>query len=382
MGVRRIASRAPRGRRPGLAGALRVRRVVSPAGAVSWTLIGPDRRPIAAVECYLAWLSQIERSPNTVRAYAQDLKAYFAFLDARGVAWDRPSLELLGQFTAWLRQPAENVVLLPGASARRSAATVNRMLCSVSGFYEYHARNGVEFARELCEERRSGRGGYRPFLHGIARSGGRGRVGRLREERRLPRTLALERVAAIIAAQERYRDRFLFALLALTGMRVGQALGLRHEDFVSHERRIELVSRDDNANGARGKGAWGCVAIGKELVRLHSDYMHEEYGELDSDYVFVNLWGGRVGRPMTYDTVSELVLRTRGRVGFHFTPHMLRHTYATLATRHGVPLEVVSKLLCHRSSETTSAIYLHPSAEDLRAELERRGVLAALSELV
>ncbi len=49
------------------------------------------------------------------------------------------------------------------------------------------------------------------------------------------------------------RDRFLFALLFGTGMRIGQALGLRHEDVVSHERRIELVPREDNANGARGK---------------------------------------------------------------------------------------------------------------------------------
>lgn len=218
-------------------------------------------------------------------------------------------------------------MLLPNASARRSTATVNRMLCAVTGFYDYHARNGLEFAPELCDERRSGRGGYRPFLHGIARSSGRGRVGRLREERRLPRTLALEQVAAIVAAQERYRDRFLFALLALTGMRVGQALGLRHEDVVSHERRIELVPREDNANGARGKGAYGSVPVGTELVRLHSDYMHEEYDEVDSDYVFVTLWGGRVGRPMIYDTVNELGLPSPGIV----TPGV-RATHAASTT--------------------------------------------------
>ena len=51
----------------------------------------------------------------------------------------------------------------------RSAKTVNRMLSAVAGFYEYHARNGVEFARELSDERRAGRGNYKPFLHGIAR---------------------------------------------------------------------------------------------------------------------------------------------------------------------------------------------------------------------
>jgi integrase/recombinase XerD len=93
-------------------------------------------------------------------------------------------------------------------------------------------------------------------------------VGRLREERRLPRALSLEQVAAVIAVQRRLRDRFLFALLYGTGMRIGQALGLRHEDVVSHERRIVLVAREDNANGARGKGGAGSVPITGELASI------------------------------------------------------------------------------------------------------------------
>jgi integrase/recombinase XerD len=197
----------------------------------------------------------------------------------------------------------------------------------------------------------------------------------------VPATLSVEQVAAILAAQTRLRDRFLFALLAGTGVRIGQALGLRHSDVVSHERRIEIVAREDNANGARGKRGRGWVPITGELVRLHSDYMHVEYGDLDSDYVFVNLWGGRIGHAMSYHAVDEVVRRTRRRVGFHFTPHQLRHTYATVARRGGVPVEIVSKLLCHRSVQTTSDIYLHASPEDLRAELERAGVLERLGAL-
>jgi integrase/recombinase XerD len=267
-----------------------VQRVLPPGGeAVSWTVIGSDLRPVEPVERYLAWLSSIERAPTTVRAYAHDLKAFWEFVEARGLEWDRVSLEQLGEFTAWLRQPADNVVVLAGGRAARSATTVNRILTAVFGFYEFHARNGVEVARALVDARRMGRGSFKPFLHGIAPSRPRGRVGRLREERRLPATLSVEQVSAILAAQTRLRDRFLFALLAGTGMRIGQALGLRHCDVVSQERRIEIVAREDNANGARGKRGRGWVPITGELVRLHSDYMHLEYGDLDSDYVFVNL---------------------------------------------------------------------------------------------
>jgi integrase/recombinase XerD len=355
-----------------------VQRVLVPGRPVSWTVIGSDLRPVEPVERYLAWLSDIERSPNTVRAYAQDLKAFWMFLEARELEWNRVTLEQLGQFTGWLRQPAENVVVLAEGPAARSAATVNRMLTAVFGFYEFHARRGVQVARALVDRARSGRGSYRPFLHGIAPSRPRGRVGRLREPRRVPATLSLEQVAAVIHDQRRLRDRFLFALLFGTGMRVGQALGLRHADVVSHERRIEIVPREDNANGARGKRGSGSVPVTGELMRCYSDYTHVEYGELDCDYVFVNLWGGQVGRAMSYANVNEIVVRTRRRVGFHFTAHMFRHTYATLARRGGVPLEIVSKLLTHSSTLTTSQTYLHSSPEDLRAELERAGVMARI----
>jgi hypothetical protein len=72
-------------------------------------------------------------------------------------------------------------------------------------------------------------------------------------------------------------------------MRVGQALGLRHEDVVTWENRIEIVSRENNGNGARGKGGAGSVPVGAELMRLYAQYMHVEYGSLDSDYVFVRV---------------------------------------------------------------------------------------------
>jgi len=58
--------------------------------------------------------------------------------------------------------------------------------------------------------------------------------------------------------------------------------------------------------------------------------------------------------------------------------HQFRHTYATLARRHRVPIDVISRLLTHGSVDTTSGIYTHSSVEDLRSELERAGWLPEL----
>ncbi len=346
-------------------------------------MLGADGGEVEPAAGFLRYLHRIERSPNTVRAYAHDLRLFFQFLDGRGLVWDAVAVADLGDFAAWLRRPAVNVLLLPGAQPARAASTTNRALSTVMGFYDFHARHGVPVAAGLVERGRGGWGSYRPFLYGIAGGGSsRARAGRLRTVRELPKVLSLEQITAIIAAQQRLRDRFLFALLAETGMRVSQALGLRHEDMRTWERRVELVPREDNVNGARGKGARGFALISDELVRLHALYMAEEYGLIDSDYVFINLWAGEIGAPLRYGAVDALVRRTRARVGFDFRPHMFRHTFVTVAQRHRMPLEVISKAVCHASVQTTADIYSHLDAEDLRAELEAAGMLDRMKDLV
>ena len=60
-----------------------MQRVAMPASRVpSWTVLGDDDAPIEPIERYLAYLTDIERSPNTVKAYAHDLKDYWGFLAA------------------------------------------------------------------------------------------------------------------------------------------------------------------------------------------------------------------------------------------------------------------------------------------------------------
>lgn len=56
-----------------------VQRVVMPSSPLeSWTVLGEDAAPVEPIERYLAYLTDIERSPNTVKAYAHDLKDWFS----------------------------------------------------------------------------------------------------------------------------------------------------------------------------------------------------------------------------------------------------------------------------------------------------------------
>lgn len=85
---------------------MRVQRVLALGSMVeSWTLLGDDLRPVDPVESFLAYLAAIERSPNTIKAYAHDLKDWWVYLDSRGLDWQRVDLEAMAGFVAWLRLP-------------------------------------------------------------------------------------------------------------------------------------------------------------------------------------------------------------------------------------------------------------------------------------
>jgi len=102
-----------------------VQKVIMPTTeAESWTVTDDNLEPVQPAEEYLAYLSAIERSPTTVRAYAHSLKLWFEFVTGRELAWDQVSVDTVARFVAWLRAPADTVVVLDAGSAVRAPATV------------------------------------------------------------------------------------------------------------------------------------------------------------------------------------------------------------------------------------------------------------------
>ena len=187
----------------------------------------------------------------------------------------------------------------------------------------------------------------------------RGRAITLKAPKKLPRILTVAETQAVLDACTRLRDRFFFALMHETGCRAGEVLGLRHEDIAAAECEVSIVPRE-NANGATGQVRGRTVPVAPELIRLYADYLHEEYGGIDSDYVFVNIWAEPRGQAWSYPAAYDLVLRLRARTGLDFDPHWFRHSAATRWLRDGVSIEVVSKLLGHSSVTTTSAVVRAP----------------------
>ena len=357
-----------------------VMKVVSPhSSRESFTVLGEDDVPVEPVERYLKYLTDIERSPNTIKAYAHDLKDWFTFLGERGLDWRSVSLEDVGAFVAWLRLPTTlrqgGIAVLPSVEHHCAESTVNRKLSAVAAFYLHAVRNGIDVGELLTTWQIGGsRGGWKPFLHHISKHMPQPRrTVSVKAPKKLPRVLTASEVQRLLDACDRLRDRFLLALLYDTGMRIGEALGLRHRDIAAAQRQI-TVCRRDNDNRARAKSFVArTIPVSAELIRLYADYLHAEYVDLDSDYVFVNLWGRPHGHPLTYSAVYDLVRRLRRRTDIDFDPHWLRHTAATRMLRDGMGLEVVAKLLGHANVTVTASTYGHLSVEDARKAMVDAG---------
>lgn len=154
-----------------------------------------------------------------------------------------------------------------------------------------------------------------------------------------------------------------------TGVRVGELCRLSTSE----------VSHDGSCLRIRGKGSRDrtvyvtdvdlCLALQK-VVAFRQRVLK------GSGPLLTNKWGTEL-RPQSFGSRLRIVASEAG-LGRKVTPHMLRHTAATLLIETGVDIRIVQRLLEHSSIATTE-IYTHVSDETLRKALERANVLGAIA---
>ena len=354
-------------------------------------------RVVGPAEEFLEFLRVQGTSPNTVKSYARALALWWTYLGVSGLAWDVLTIADVGGFLAWLRTGDGPLVPSIGPRVSRFAeSTISTRLRAVTSCYRFHELSGVSLGGDLVRVVHGGRAVYRPMLEHAARKKGRQRaVVRVRAAKGVPPpVLTPGQIEAICDACARFdpasgqwsgqvRDRLLWSLLAETGLRLGEALGVQHRDW--HTGRgdtpfIEVVPRD-HPHGVRVKGGrYRRVFISDALDRLYGEYLWQlcdagadlVVADLDAAPVFVNLAGGTRFGPWRPESVYDLVARLRrdlaGQVPQAWTPHWMRHSHATALLMAGTPVHVVSRRLGHADVQTTLRLYAHVTEDaELRA---------------
>ncbi len=360
----------------------RAERAVSPRdGGVWWVVLDPELVVHREASAFLACLQGADRSPHTVRAYAGRAALFLGWCAAAGVDWRRVELAELARFKHW-------VEVTPARGGRaRSGATVNAILTAVCELLRFCARSGLieaAVAERLSEPRwlRFTPPGFDPGESGQFRKV-RARALKARAATPFPEALTGEQIEAVLSCCRRPRELFLMIMLHGTGLRIGEALGLRRADMhlLPDSRALGCavvgahvhVRHRANPNGALAKSRFPrTVPVSDAVLASYADYQHERaglVGEDSTEMVLVNLYHQPLGAPMTYRAVKGFFDRLAGECGFPVRPHMLRHTAATNWVRAGVDLDVVRALLGHASLASTT-VYLHARDEDKRRAVE------------
>lgn len=289
-----------------------------------------------------------DRSDKTEKAYACDLEQFGKFAGAdREVASLDP--DLIEEWAGELKR------------RNYAPASIQRKMVSLRVFCHYWVRKG------LLEDN--------PFWR-VKLSFGRAQ--------QLPRTLTENEIRRLLDSARRAYDEAVEADLAVlhdgslgpgylalrnyavldllfaTGIRVGEAASLTLDSFIEDGRTLRIRGK-----GRRPRLAFLVDPRSIELQHLHGDA--RTHIPTPTRALFLNSFA----TPLSTQGIAKVLkkLQKEARVDRHVTPHMIRHTVATLLLRNGADIRVVQEFLGHASIATTQR-YTHVTKQHLLAILK------------
>jgi integrase len=145
-------------------------------------------------------------------------------------------------------------------------------------------------------------------------------------------------LGVIIFKTTKLRNRLILELMARGGMRIGEVLKLTPEDV--SDRKLTL--REPKSGNARE-----LVFIPQKVADRLKEHIKENRIQAQ-ERIF----------PICYETARSMVNKAGGLIGVKLRPHDLRRHAATHASRSGVPVEIVSKVILRHANLSTTQRYL------------------------
>jgi site-specific recombinase XerD len=159
----------------------------------------------------------------------------------------------------------------------------------------------------------------------------------------LPRAMNPADVKKLLSVIDDIRDRALILLLLRTGMRIGEALGLRLNDLDMQDRKVHLFQGEKNSMGR-------VVYLSDDVLLVLKLWLRRR--DQNKEFVFY----GHGNKPLCYSTGRSRFVKYIQKAGIEqkgYTVHCLRHTFASELLNAGMRLECLQQLLGHQDIEVT-----------------------------
>ena len=324
----------------------------------------------APIQSFLASLRRANLSPNTIRAYASDLKGFRAYFSPPGETPPAPA-----DF-----EPLEIREYMADCFQRGNTnRSVARKLAALRAFFRFLVREGLVpsnpaallntpklpktlpavMTAEQTNRLVDSVGSLSPGGTKSGEPSGEGGEGR----------------AVFMAA----RDRLIFELLYGCGLRVGELVGLDRADFDLRERWIVVRGKGSKQRqvpfgGEAEKALRRYLELRDEVATEPTPGSSEESRRLTEaarpsiDALLLNTRGGRLTARSVQRLVKRYALLFSGDPTLH--PHALRHAFATHLLSDGADLRAIQELLGHAGLSTTQK-YTQLSLKELMATYDR-----------
>ncbi|GAX07915.1 tyrosine recombinase XerC [Secundilactobacillus silagincola] len=291
------------------------------------------------VELFITYLeSERQYSPETVKAYREDLAAFQKFLVDTG---DNTDLLLVSKLDV-------QVYLSQLYDEHKARTTIARKISSLRSFYDFLIREDLVKVN--------------PFAY----------VTLKKRSQPLPRFFYEKEMTALFKAAGENpdpvlakRDSAILEVLYATGIRVSELCGLTL-NAVDFDGQLMLIHGKGNKERYVPFGHYAKDALQTYLKAAREPLMQKYHKT--HEVVFINHYGDPITSTGVEYVLNQMIDRSSLTGDIH--PHMLRHTFATHLLNHGADLRTVQELLGHSSLSTTQ-IYTHVTKSQLQRDYRR-----------
>ena len=181
-------------------------------------------------------------------------------------------------------------------------------------------------------------------------------------DKRLPKTLDEEDIDKLLNIKlvdnYSFRNKAMIELMYATGLRVSELVNLKVHDI-----DIDMALVKTMGKGSKERiipiGDYALYYINEYINNYRSEMLKKEY----NDYLFLNNHGKKMTRQGFFKILKKIA--EENNIKKDFSPHTLRHSFATHLLNHGADLRSIQELLGHSDISTTQ-IYTHVSNRQLR----------------
>lgn len=306
---------------------------------------------------FLKHKTDSRRSPNTVKRLAFSVCYYLEYLAEKemellnvcDLGFEEQTQHFM-DFMYWIKEGSHREEKRPDVVDNR---TCNAYLKDVFGFFSFLTNcidakplrvlsyNQITVANAVGVKRTLRTKTFKGYLD---------------EGERKAKAAEESEIMTVLQACTNVRDQLLILLMAETGFRIGEILGIDYTKDIDYQNKtIRVWFRDDNENDARAKNAeYRRAKISNDTFEFLMYYLSEYRNLLQHQtYLFITIWGYTAGQPLKVDSVYDMLERMEKKTGIRLTPHMLRHYFANARWQAGWKLELISQALGHKHLNTT-----------------------------